>query len=50
MKLIKWILSFLPGGSLRRLADEGREALRTMLNAPYNKVKEGRVRIDFSYF
>ncbi|PAV19370.1 cytochrome P450 [Pyrrhoderma noxium] len=39
---LKWIPSFLPGGSLRRLADEGREALRTMLDAPYNKVKEMR--------
>ena len=50
MKLVKWILSFLSGGSLRRLADEGREALRTMLDAPYNKVKEMRVSIDFSFF
>ena len=50
MKLVKWIPSFLPGGSLRRLADEGREALRTMLDAPYNTVKEMRVRIDFSLF
>ena len=50
MKLVKWIPSFLPGGSLRRLADEGREALRTMLDAPYNKVKEMRVRMDFSFF
>ena len=50
MKLVKWILSFLPGGSLRRLANEGREALRTMLDAPYNKVKEMRVRVDFSFF
>ena len=50
MKLVKWIPSFLPGGSLRRLADEEREALRTMLDAPYNKVKEMRVRMDFSFF
>ena len=50
MKLVKWIPSFLPGGSLRRLADEGRAALRTMLDAPSNKVKEMRVSRDFSYF